>query len=123
MMGPKKLSEIRMQLFASLRPKRAQIEAWLEKEMAKLSDAERRDSTRVETLGWLRDALRAAGAASAASTDDESKRKRPAAADRREPDVGKELTRLRNRLRQALKAQKGSERKAKKTNGKKKPAA
>ena len=60
MMGNKKLSEIRRELYDALRPKKAQIEAWLDQEMAKPSDKERRDPKAIENLIWIRDTLRKA---------------------------------------------------------------
>jgi hypothetical protein len=84
MIGTKKLSEIKKELREALRPKKAEIEARLDQEIAKLSDKERRDPKVVEELLWIRDVLREIvnGKKPTRKTSGKPKRKRIAGARR-----------------------------------------
>ena len=57
MMGPKKLSEIKLELGKSLRTHRKNLGAWLDRQIAKLQPESELDPKVAEDLLWVRKML------------------------------------------------------------------
>jgi hypothetical protein len=117
MIGTMTATEVRRKLRAALLPRKVKIDAWIDNEMAKLSDAERHDPRAVEFLNWLRESLHQAANEKNQGRDNS----RPKV--RTRSNLADELERIYAALRDELKEKKTKHAKAKKTNGKKKPAA